>query len=475
MHPVLQIAAHELQTTLRSRGVRGIGALWLVLLAFCLLAGRADYRKASRERAAAQQAMRAFFLGQGAQNPHSAVHYGHYVFKPHSLLTVVDPGIEPFVGVTLQLEGHTQNEVQFAPAERRSSLVRFGQLSFTVLWQVVLPLLLIFLAHRAVVAERQAGTLRLLVAQGVSVRRVLWGKVLGYCALMLGLLAVSGLALGLLQAGGPAAGRPELLGRLAILLGGYALYYTLVITLTVYASARLAAPSQVLVLLLSGWFLLTILLPRLAVSVGSQAAQLPSRLAFKAQLDAVYQQGLNGHDPDDARVQRFQDSLLTHYKAKDLSQLPVNADGLVMQADEAYHSRAYDRQAAALRRALFRQNQVAARVALLDPLLALSHLSRGLAETDVYHHFRFLGQAEDYRRWLIRKLNLKMAYGGSKTGDWDWQVSADYWQSIPDFTYRPPTLGGSLRPYRAELLALLAWVLGTLGAVHWAAGRLRAV
>ena len=475
MSPVFQIAAHELQTTLRGRGARGIGVLWLVLLGFCLLAGRADYQKASRERAAARQAMRNFFLSQGPKNPHGAVHYGHFVFKPYSLLTVVDPGIEPFVGVTLQLEGHTQNDMQFAPAERRSSLVRFGQLSFTVLWQVVLPLLLIFLAHRAVVAERQAGTLKLLVAQGVSVRRVLWGKVLGYCGLMLGLVAASGLALGLLQLGQAGGFQADLLRRLASLLGAYALYYTLVITLTVYASARLAAPGQVLVVMLSGWFLLTILLPRLAVSLGSQAAQLPSKLAFENQLDAAYKQGLNGHDPNDARVRRFQDSLLTRYGVRELSQLPVNADGLVMQADEAYHSRAYDRQEAALRRALFRQNQVAARGALLDPLLAVSHLSRGLAETDSYHHFRFLGQAEDYRRWLVRKLNLEMAYGGSKTGDYEWKVGPDYWRGIPDFTYRPPTLGGSLRPYRTELLALLAWVLGTLGAVHWAAGRLRAV
>lgn len=475
MSPVFQIAVHEMHTALRSRGVRGMGLLLLVLLGFCLLAGRTDYQKATRERTAAQQAMRAFFLSQGAKNPHGAVHYGHFVFKPSSLLTVVDPGIEPFVGVTLQLEGHTQNDVQFAPAERRSSLVRFGQLSFTVLWQVVLPLLLIFLAHRAVVAERQAGTLRLLVAQGVSVRRVLWGKVLGYCGLMLGVVAVSGLALGVLQLGQPVAARADLLLRLASLLGCYVLYYTLVITVTVYASARLAAPSQVLVVLLSGWFLLTILLPRLAVSVGSQAARLPSKLAFETQLDAAYKQGLNGHDPNDARVQRFQDSLLTRYGVHELSQLPVNADGLTMQADEAYHSRAYDHQEAALRQALFRQNQVASRVALLDPLLAVSHLSRGLAETDLYHHFRFLRQAEDYRRWLIEKLNLKMAYGGSKTGDWDWKVGSDYWRSIPDFHYQPPSLSGSLRPYRAELLALLAWVLGTVGAVHWAAGRLRVV
>jgi ABC-2 type transport system permease protein len=475
MNSVFQIAAHEVQTSLRTRAVRGLGVLLVVLVGFCLVAGRADHQKAARERAAARQAMRDFFLSQGATNPHNATHYGTYVFKPTSLLSVVDPGIEKFVGVTLRLEGHVQNEVQFAPAERSSSLVRFGQLSFTVLWQVVLPLLLIFVAHRAVVAERLAGTLRLLAAQGISVRRVVWGKVLGYTALMLAVLTVSGAGLLLLQLGESAQNRADVLLRLALLLAGYAAYYLLIITATVYASARLRTSGQVLMVLLASWFGLTVLLPKLAMSVGEQSFRLPSRLQFDEELETAYKQGLNGHDPNDARVQRFQDSLLTHYKVKELAALPVNADGLLMQADEVYHGRAYDRQMATLRRTLVRQNQLAARVALLDPLLALSRLSRGLAQTDVHHHFRFLEQAEAYRRGLVKTLNEKVAYGGSKTGDWDWKVGADYWRTIPDFAYQPPTLSTSLRPYRAEVLALLAWVLGTLGAVQWAARRLSAV
>lgn len=475
MHPIFQIASHEIQTSLRTRGVRAMGVLLLLLLGFCLVAGRADYQKAAGERAAARQVMRDFFLGQGATNPHNATHYGTFVFKPVSLLSVADPGIEKFVGVTLRLEGHVQNEVQFAPAERSSSLVRFGQLSFTVLWQVVLPLLLIFLTHRAIVAERQAGTLRLLVAQGVSVRRLLWGKVLGYTALMLAVLAVTGTGLLLLQLGPAGDSRAEVGLRLALLLGCYALYYVLIITATVYASARLRAPSQVLVLLLAGWFLLTVLLPKLAMSIGEQAYQLPTKLQFAEQLEVAYKQGINGHDPTDARVKRFQDSLLTRYGVPELKALPVNADGLLMQADEVYHGRAYDRQYFALQRTLERQNQLAGRLALLDPLLAVSRLSRGLAQTDIHHHFRFMQQAETYRRGLVKTLNEKMAYGGSKTGDWDWKVSADYWRTIPDFSYLPPTIGGSLRPYGGELLALLVWVLGALGAVHWAARRLSAV
>jgi ABC-2 type transport system permease protein len=474
MSPVLQVAAREMQAVGRSRGGCGLALLLLALLGFCLLAGRAEYRQAAASRAQARQVMRAFFLGQGAANPHSAVHYGTYVFRPYSVLSVVDPGITPFVGTTLRLEGHAQNQVQFAPSERSSSLLRFGPLSLTLLWQVVLPLGLLFLAHDTVVRERQAGTLRLLAAQGVSLRQVLGGKLLGYGLLALGALALSGAAV-LLAAGPPTAeARVADLGpRLGVLLGCYALYYLLLLALTVYASARLASPSQVLVTLLAGWVALTVLLPKLAVSAGGQAAPLLSRQQFDEQVEAAYQRGINGHDPTNARTQHLQDSLLTHYKVKEVSQLPINADGILMQADEDYRGRAYDQQLATVQQQLARQNQLAARVALLDPLLAVRHLSRGLAQTDLAQHLGFVRQAETYRRQLIRTLNYKMAYGGSKSGDYDWQVSADYWRTLPDFQYQPPALAASLRPYRAELLALLGWVAAALGGLYWAAGRLR--
>ncbi len=473
MSILLQIAAREIRAVARSRGGRGLGLLLLGLLAFCLLAGRAEYRQAAASRARARQAMRTFFLSQGAANPHSAVHYGTYVFRPYSVLSVVDPGITPFVGTTLRLEGHTQNQVQFAPSERGSSVLRFGPLSLTLLWQVVLPLGLLFLAHGAVVDERQAGTLRLLAAQGVAPRQVVGGKLLGYGLLAAGALGASGAVVLGLAAGAPPEATAGLGPRLAALLGGYALYYLLLLGLALYASARLASPSQVLVTLLAGWVAATVLLPKLAVSAGGQAAPLLSRQQFDEQIEAAYQRGINGHDPSNARTQHLQDSLLAHYKVKEASQLPLNADGLLMQADEDYRGRAYDQQLATLQAQLARQNQLAARVALLDPLLAVRHLGRGLARTDIPQHLDFVRQAETYRRQLIRTLNYKMAYGGSRSGDYDWQVRPDYWRTLPDFQYRPPTLAASLRPYRAELLALLGWVALALGGLYWAAGRLR--
>ena len=50
----------------------------------------------------------------------------------------------------------------------------------------------------------------------------------------------------------------------------------------------------------------------------------------------------------------------------------------------------------------------------------------GFCGTDMIHHLDFLKKAEDYRRVLIKALNDKHAYGGSKTGDWGWTVDSTF-------------------------------------------------
>ena len=41
-------------------------------------------------------------------NPHSAVHYGSYAFKPMNALNSLDGGINNITGNVIKLEGHVQ-------------------------------------------------------------------------------------------------------------------------------------------------------------------------------------------------------------------------------------------------------------------------------------------------------------------------------------------------------------------------------
>ena len=62
----------------------------------------------------------------------------------------------------------------------------------------------------------------------------------------------------------------------------------------------------------------------------------------------------------------------------------------------------------------------------------------GLCGTDMIHHQNFLKEAENYRRYLIKTLNDKHAYGGSKkTGDWRWTVDSTFLNLLMIFPMIP--------------------------------------
>ncbi len=476
MPAFIPIVTHELRTLSRNRSLLGLLLLVGALALFCILIGIARYGQVHGQRRQASQTMRQQFLGQGEVNPHGAAHYGHFVFKPYSFLNVLDPGVEKYVGVTLRLEAHQQNDALFAPSQQYSSLIRFGELSFVLLLQVVFPLLIILMAHRAVVEERMNGTLKLLLAQGVTLKQLIWGKITAYTVLFVVILLIcGGVFFAMVRTTGAETAVPAMYVRIGLLLVLYAWYYFVLTALTVYLSARAYSARAVLVTMLSAWFIGTIVLPKATMNVGEQLVELPSRVEFDRRIAEENRHGTNGHDPKDERVKRLQDSLLTKYGADSVQKLPVNADGIIMQADEEYHNQVYDKYFSALRQRIRQQNQVSSYGSLVNPFLAVQQLSATLAQTDVYHHFQFMQQAELYRRGLVKKLNDEFAYGGSASGDYDWKVKAGYWQGIDDFHYEPPSLAWGLSRRKPALLALLFWLLVVTGLIEWTASNINPV
>ncbi|MDT1893904.1 ABC transporter permease subunit, partial [Acinetobacter baumannii] len=71
-----------------------------------------------------------------------------------------------------------QNSANFGDVRQHSLLLRFGQLTPAFVLQVLAPLLLVFFGHAGVARERESGTLRILLAQGVRSRQLVLGKFL---------------------------------------------------------------------------------------------------------------------------------------------------------------------------------------------------------------------------------------------------------------------------------------------------------
>ena len=139
--------------------------VWLVVVVGLALAACAallssmELRATLEGRAAAQQAEQQRWSQQGKKYPHAAAHYGVYVFKPLSALAALDPGVEHYVGASIWLEAHKQNEPVYRPANDEPGVTRQFRLNPAFVLQVLAPMAMIFLGFGMFAAERERGTL----------------------------------------------------------------------------------------------------------------------------------------------------------------------------------------------------------------------------------------------------------------------------------------------------------------------------
>jgi ABC-2 type transport system permease protein len=449
----------------RMRYVQVMGLLMVILFVLVSINGTRVHKARLQGYENASKSMRQAWETIGAVNPHNSAHYGHIIFQPVTGMQVLDNGIRPYTGGMLRLEAHKQNEPTFSAAQQRTELSRFGDFSLAWVLQMLLPLFLLLTTFQWVSSDRENQTLRLMAAQRLSPLQYLAGKSLAAILLGVSMLAL-GIAIqyGIFYAAG--AGIPIPAGHLALWLGAFSTYIVVLSLLSIGISATIKNSTAALTLLLSIWVLWMIVMPPVTANLGAARYPVEHRQAFNTALADDRKKGIDGHNPADERIKQFEDSLLAHYKVSTMDSLPVNADGLIMQADEYYANMVYDKHFARVRTTLLKQNTITRNASITNPYLAVRNLSMGLTQSDMQHHLQLLEDAEEYRRMLIRTLNEKMAYGGSKTGDWDWAPDSTWYATLPDFSYKAPLLKSTLSWYRTEWFALFLWIVaGVIGLV----------
>jgi ABC-2 type transport system permease protein len=457
--PVAVVAAKE-RLELRRDG-RWRLALGLVtgLLVLAAVTGWRTAAAANREVEQAAAADRAAWLGQGARNPHTAAHFGQYAFRPLSPLAFVDRGVDTYIGRAIWMEAHSQDPARHRAAEDRTALARLGEPSAASVLQVLVPLVLVLLAFGAVAGERETGTWRQVLAQGVSPPAVALGKMLGLgsaVALPLGIAALVGaVALGVSGGGQPLPGQ---LARYVVLVAGYGLFFVGFLGLALAVSA-LARSRRVALLALFGlWVVTTTLVPRLLADWTERLTPVPPAGRFWAQIAEDKEKGIDGHDPADERAKAFEREVLARYGVEKLEDLPVSFDGLAMQAGEEHGNQVFDRRWGEVWDAYQRQERWQTGFGLVAPQLALRGLSMAMAGTDLAHHRHFAQAAESHRRVINRQLNEHFAQNAGRES-WDWKADPAFWATVPEFVYQPPALPSLLAARWRELLVLAGWAL----------------
>lgn len=469
---VFQIARKEVVEMARDGRFRVAAAVVAALLAVAFLTGLAQQRARADEVATAGRLDREVWDAQGPKNPHSAAHYGVYAFKPAPPLSFADRGLSAYVGETVWLEAHWQNLASHRPAEDRTALQRFGELTAAMVLQLLLPLVIVLLSFSAFSGEREGGTLRQLASLGVPGRALAFGKATGVAGALALILVPAAVIGALVLALAAPAGWSATLGRAAFMALGYLMYLAAFLGVSLAVSALFPSSRLSLVALLGFWILNGLALPRVMADLSERVEPVPTATAMWAAMRDDMTNGIDGHNTSDARSRDLEKRTLEQYGVTKLEDLPVSFAGISLQAGEEYGNQVFDKHYGALWDAYARQTRIHLAGAVIAPFLAVRSLSMGLAGTDFAQHRHFVTAAETYRRGLQRFLNGEMT-GRAKGVDFDYRADPAFWATTPRFEYEPPALSSVLRQQAPALMLLALWAAAACAGAVWAASRLR--
>ncbi|MDQ1089789.1 DUF3526 domain-containing protein [Siphonobacter sp. SORGH_AS_1065] len=469
LHFIKIIARQEWNTVFRSRTTR---LLYFSLLAVSLLATITGWQyvsKFNRQQAVAHQQVHDHWMSQPDRHPHRVAHYGYLVFREKSPLSFFDFGLDSYVGNAVFLEAHRQNTINLSEASFSNGMLRFGELSLALVIQLLVPLLIVFIGFSTIAGLKQNGVLKILLCQRASFFDLLVGKTAGLTAavwaLFLPLILIS-LVAGSFFLSDDGLGIDSLL-RIAIIVSLYAIYFLIVGVLVVGVSAVSTSAKNALMVLVSGWILSVVVIPKSAQTLGSKLHEAPNKIAFEQAIEAELSQQGDSHDPNDPHFAQLKASLLQKYGVDSVQALPLNYGALVMQESETISSALFSKHFDRLIGIYQSQNAVSSALAFVDPFLAIRNLSMNLCGTDFNSFTAFQQQTEHYRYQKSQRLNQIHLTQIRYKNDGQQKVSAKNWQQMPDFTFQPITITESLSTAGVSLAALTCWVLAGFGALYY--------
>lgn len=455
MNGLLFVAWKEIRLAFCERIIVFLCVVIILLLGFSLFAGFKSYQLKKEILINAQNEKREEWHNHGDKHPLNAAHYGAFALKPKTILSLFGFIPNTYTGISVYSEAHNEYEFKFRPVQDYSSIVRYGELSTSMVMQVLLPLLVIFLAFSSYIRERKSRTLKLMMSQGVSAHAIIWGRALAYGTILLIILLP--FFIGLVLMAGSAVNIdsiPDVGRRSVLLIGAYATYLFLVVAITVYVSMRLTGRNALLALL-TGWAFFVILMPKTVANLGEGLYPLPAIEEFKAQIEESKRNGLDGKTPPSVRMEELEKEYLRKYGVGSIERLPFNFNRVSVQAEIDYDNRIYDYHLEGIRTVFKKQDRLSSIAGVFNPLIATQRLSMSLSGTDFHAIDHFEREVEDYRRMLVKQMNNDTNYGEFH----EYDSGMDPFGDTEGFAYQVPTFQTALKPYYLELISLMVWVV----------------
>ena len=459
---IRQIGREEWRYWLRSKTATALGVATLLLIATSLTTNYVRINSEREARLQLQAVAEETFRNQPARHPHRMIHYGHYVFRTPAPLAIADPGVDPYTGTVMFLEGHRQNTATFAPRYTQALSGPLATLSPAFTYQLLVPLLLIVIGFASLAREREARTDQLVYTMSVSPTALWLGKSVALAGLALVLsLPLAGIAL-LAWLGGESA-----LMSFVFWLG-YALYLLCWVLMITAGSVWQQSASSALLVLLASWLVLAVLLPRIASSTAETSAPLNTNIRNNLEIAQALRAAGDGHNTSDPAFAKLRAQLLSQYDVERIEELPLNYRGIVAEAAEEKQTAAMNRFASRRIDQELAQASAANRFNILSPYLALKSFSITIANTNLQQHHQFLRDAEALRFSFVQQLNRlhasELTYADDAKRSVDDQseqrtrIDPHHWRVLDDFESQRANGAERLAAALPNLAILLLWI-----------------
>jgi ABC-2 type transport system permease protein len=474
---IFLLASQLCKDAFRSKVMFIASGLVAFLLLFSTYTGWENYHDQNHTRDTVQDEVQDSWDNNPDKHPHRMAHYGSFALRMKHVLSVFDTGMENYIGNAVFLEAHKQNTVNFSEASMSTGLLRFGDVTLAMLLKVILPLLIFYLGFATIARERENGTLKLLIGQGIGRKEIVFGKWLGLFGIALMFLVAIFLVLlfvVLLESENTMNAMP--FARYVVLLVSYLLFYVILCAITILVSAFSETSKGALIKLLGIWLLFTIILPKSLQAMGYFFYPTPSKIEMETAVEHDLKKQGDSHDPNDPHFEALKDSVLLAHKVDNINDLPFNYGGFIMAQGEALSTAVYLKHQEDLYAVYAKQNNLERFSAFINPYTAIKNLSMAFSGADFNSFLHFKAKAESYRYKLAQDMNLlQMNLIANKGKSGPTKISKTYWEEFPPFEYNYLSVSEVFRNEIPSLLALLFWGLLTFFGLIKLSNNLKAI
>ena len=220
-------------------------------------AGAAEVRKGLDERMASYTAnINSAFASDAVR-----------IYRQPVAMEAVVRGVKDASGRVSGVNNRMENRLTESKYESNTFLSIFGTFDLLFVVKIVLSLLALLFAYDAVSSEKEKGTLKMALANGVPRSRIILGKAVGgYVSLIMPLLIPLFLGAMLISLNSDMAFGGEDWTRLFLLYGMFLLYLSVFFALGLFVSSLTSRSSTSFLALLFVWTILVLIVPKVAAS-----------------------------------------------------------------------------------------------------------------------------------------------------------------------------------------------------------------